>query len=133
MKRTSFVSYGRSLFGLLAAGRARAPLLRMFRKLHPTERLQPATVPVPYRLRPYEPGDEDSWVGLLNGSGEFGLWDRRRLHDEVVGPLLPGGGVFVTVGDELVGCASACFVDEVEPYAILMYVALLPRHRGRGL
>jgi GNAT superfamily N-acetyltransferase len=105
----------------------------MLRKLHPGESLQPAAVPEPYRLVRYAAGDEDHWLGLLNASREFGHWDLDRLRRELLSTLLPDGGVFLACDRRLVGCASACSMGEYHPYAILMYVALFPEHRGRGL
>jgi len=108
-------------------------LLRMLRKLHPGELLQPPTLPEPYRLLHNAPGDEDRWLELLNASGEFGYWSRERFHQEIGATLLAAGGVFVARGNELVGCASTCFMEQYKPYAILMYVTVLPEHRGQGL
>jgi GNAT superfamily N-acetyltransferase len=133
LKRTGVGACVRRLLGLTPAKAAPAPLLRMLRKFHPGERLPPAAVLEPYRLLRAGPGDEGRWVDLLNASGEFGSWDRRRLHQEIGASLLAEGGVLAAEGDDLVGCASACFLDEHNPYAILMYVAVLPGRRGRGL
>ena len=109
------------------------PLLRMLRKLHAGEPLPVPTLAEPYRLQHYVPGDEDQWLELLNVSGEFGTWNDARLSQELLTPLLPDGGIFVTHKGRLVGCASACVLDEYRPHAILMYVAVLAEHRGQGL
>jgi ribosomal protein S18 acetylase RimI-like enzyme len=118
---------------LLRPRRKALPLLRMVRKLHQGEQLPAPAVPEPYRLLRHEPGDEARWVELLNTSGEFGTWTPERLYREMGAVLLPGGGVFAAAGDQLIGCAAACLMEEYRPYAILMYVALLPEHRGKGL
>jgi mycothiol synthase len=105
----------------------------MLRKVHPGEHLPCSDLPEPYRLRCYAPGEEAVWLELLNACGEFATWTPQRLADEVLATLLPGGGLFVSHGDQLVGCASVCRMEQYQPYAMLMYVALLPEQRGRGL
>ena len=132
LKRTRLARGVKSLLRMLPQA---APnlLLRMSRKLHPDERLPPSTIAEPYCLRTYEPGAEDVWIDLLNASTEFGIWDRARLQREILATLLPGGGIFVTCEERLIGCASVCSMPEYRPNAILMYVALLPEHRGKGL
>jgi ribosomal protein S18 acetylase RimI-like enzyme len=132
LKRAGLGYYLNRLLRLLPS-RAAPPQLRMLRKLDAGETLPPAAVSEPYRLRRHAPGDEDRWMELLNASGEFGAWDRRRLQEEMGASLLRDGCVFAEVGDQLVGCASACFLEPYGPYAILMYVAVLPAHRGQGL
>jgi mycothiol synthase len=118
---------------LLRPRRKAPPLLRMVRKLHQGEQLTAPAVPDPYRLLRHAPGGEAEWIDLLNASGEFGRWTAERLYAEVGAVLLPGGGVFAAYGDQLVGCAAACFMEAYRPHAVLMYVAVLPEHRGKGL
>lgn len=132
LKRTRLARGVKSLLRMLPQA---APnlLLRMSRKLHPDERLPPPTIAEPYRLRTYEPGAEDVWIDLLNASSEFGIWDRARLQREILATLLPGGGIFAVCEGRLIGCASVCSMPEYQPNAILMYVGLLPEHRGKGL
>jgi mycothiol synthase len=132
LKRTSLARYVKRVL----RGPERVltpPLLRMLRKLHPGEPLPAPTLVEPYRLQHYVPGDEEQWIELLNASGEFGTWDDARLSRELLATLLPDGGIFVTHRGRLVGCASACAMDEYRPHAILMYVAVLAEHRGQGL
>jgi GNAT superfamily N-acetyltransferase len=105
----------------------------MLRKLHPNEVLHASVIPAPYRLVHYAAGDEERWLELLNATNEFGVWDQKRLSHELLSTLLADGGIFVAYEDRLVGCASACLMPEYKPYAILMYVTLLPEHRGKGL
>jgi GNAT superfamily N-acetyltransferase len=123
----------RLLHALAARGRRKPPLLRMYRKLPAGELLPAPSLPGPYRLGCYRPGDESRWVELLNDSGEFGRWDAQRLAGELLSTLLHDGGIFLLHDGRLVGCASACAMSKFAPEATLMYVALLPEHRGKGL
>jgi mycothiol synthase len=133
LKQTVF---GRCLKRMLGAlrGTASAPVqLRMLRKLSRHEQLAPVNLPAPYELLRYAPGDESRWLELLEASGEFGAWTPRRLSEEVLATLLPGGGLLLAHEGRLVGTASACFLEEYQPHAMLMYVTVRPDHRGKGL
>jgi mycothiol synthase len=133
LKRTTLASYARRALHRFLRRTPPAPLLRMIRRLHKGELLEPARVPGPFRLALYAPGDEQAWIGLLNASGEFGAWGPSRLSAEILSTLLPDGGVFAVHGGRLIGCASACCMEQYRPWAILMYVVVLPEYRGRGL
>jgi mycothiol synthase len=133
LKRTGLARRVKSLLRALPASSTSTLLFRMHRKLHPDERLPSSPLPEPYRLRVYEAGGENAWLDLLNASAEFGAWNRDRLEREILSTLLPGGGIFAAHEGRLIGCASVCFMKEYSPNAILMYVALLPEHRGKGL
>ncbi len=130
LKRTALA---RRVKSLLRVRPAQPLLFRMHRKLHADERLPLPILAESYRLRTYQTGDEEAWLDLLNASAEFGAWNRDRLQREIVSTLLPDGGIFAVHEGRLIGCASVCFMKEYSPHAILMYVALLPEHRGKGL
>jgi ribosomal protein S18 acetylase RimI-like enzyme len=110
-----------------------SPFLRMHRKLPAGERLPVPDLAEPYQLLCYAPGDEPRWLELLNGSREFGQWGPERLSKEILSTLLINGGIFAAYRRELIGCASACCIAKFQPDAHLMYVAVLPEHRGKGL
>jgi GNAT superfamily N-acetyltransferase len=133
LKQTGFARQVKSMLRVLPRRASGGLLLRMLRKLYRGEQLPPPPVQEPYRLLRHVPGDEEAWLELLNASGEFGCWNRDRLHDEIGATLLPEGGIFVARGNQLVGCAAACFMEQYQPYAILMYVTVLPEHQGKGL
>jgi GNAT superfamily N-acetyltransferase len=107
--------------------------LRMLCKFDNDFKLPTANLPEGYIFSFYQPGDELSWVELLKSSSEFGNWNEEHLQNEILRYLLPGGGIFVTFDDKLVGCAAACQIASYMPYAVLMYVLVLPEHRNRGL
>ena len=112
------------------------PQLRMVRKFEPGEQSEGPKLCPGYRVERYVPGDEDRWVSLINASGDFrtwGAWNREILSKEILSGLLPNGGVFAVAGDTLVGCAAVCHWERFHPYAVLMYVVVVPEHRGRGL
>lgn len=81
----------------------------------------------------YSRGGEAGWVELLNRSGEFGEFTRRKLSAEVLKELVPHCGVFVVHEGQRVATASACSFAANAPCATLMYVVVAPEHRGKGL
>lgn len=111
-----------------------SPQLRMsFRRFH--DLAVPRIVPG-YGLRPFRPGDEEDWVGILS-TGEFGAWDRNRL-DRMLGgeraPLPLDGAYFATYEDKPVGAACVFLHPGPDgPVPELGWVAVRPEHRGRGL
>lgn len=87
-----------------------------------------------FHLVNFRAGLEQYWIDVLNESGEFGKWDMRRLSQFLLSDLLPGGGVLVFNHDHKpVACSAICLKKELEPFAVLMYVLVLPGYRGRGL
>lgn len=109
------------------------PQLKMLYTFDPDKQVTPPKLPQHYRLLRYVPGYEDQWVQLINSSGEFVRWNRDTLSREVLSGLLTDGGILVAAGDKLAACAAACSMRRFEPYAVLMYVVVLPEHRNRGL
>lgn len=89
-----------------------------------------------YRLATYDPADralEQKWCEVLDKSGEFGTFTKKTLKSEILSTLLPRGGAFVFYGEELVACAAACSARQYDPLALLMFVVVLPEHRGKSL
>ena len=71
------------------------------------EEIPESTVPDGYELRGYLPGDEDSWLELLN-MGEYGSdWDRSRLDEFIAGPERTEGSVVAARGDRIVAATFA--------------------------
>ncbi|MBI5879060.1 MAG: GNAT family N-acetyltransferase [Chloroflexi bacterium] len=110
------------------------PQLRMgFRRF---DTLPPPTLPEPYRLRRYRPGDEDAWIALLS-AGEFGAWDRARLDGMLAGnrgPMPLDGICFATLADRPV--ATACtYLHQLETGIMpeVGWVVVDPARRGQGL
>jgi mycothiol synthase len=109
------------------------PQLRMERKFSIDEQLVLPGLHPDYRLLRYTPNCEEQWVQLINASGEFGIWNRDTLWTEMLSCLLPDGGILAAAGDRLVACSGAGFREEYDPYALLLWTAVLPEHRGKGL
>jgi PST family polysaccharide transporter len=114
-------------------GMPRVKQLRMKWEMPQSYKLEFPELPSHYRLVEYSSVAENEWLRLLNSSGEFGTMDHQSLRAELLENLIPGTAVFVKSGDELIGCASVCAVPVYEPYGVLMYVIILPHHRGFGL
>jgi mycothiol synthase len=95
----------------------------------------PAVVLAPgYRLRAYEPGDDEGWFRLMRlAFGEE--WDGERLAPWLA-RILPDGWLFVVDGDgEPAVTAMACHNPApLHPFGgELGWVAGDPAHAGRGL
>ena len=56
-----------------------------------------------YRLRTYQPGDEEGWLSLLQANGELGRWDRQRLEDVLEGTRVQ---LFIEYKRQIVACAG---------------------------
>jgi mycothiol synthase len=121
----------RRLFHITAG--ATTPQLRMVRSFADSPTLTPAELPSGYKFVPFTPESKGAWVELLNATGELGAWDGARLSKEILDTVLPEGAIIVTCGESLVACAAACRVAANLPFATLMYVAVHPSHRQRGL
>jgi ribosomal protein S18 acetylase RimI-like enzyme len=107
--------------------------LRMIYTFRPDEERSPHSVPTGYRLVHYQPEFETAWVQLLNESREFSKFTTQTLWTEILSGLIPEGGVFIEYQGKLVAAAAVCYRKEVAPHAVLMYVIVLPEHRGLGL
>jgi mycothiol synthase len=98
--------------------------------------LEPPRPPPGYSLRAFQPGDEDAWIALL-ATGDFGRWDLRRLDWMLDGgraPIPPGGILFATHADQLVG--TVCTFLRPEKQGVtpeIGWVVVHPEHRGHGL
>ena len=73
------------------------------------------------------------WVQLLDSSGDFGRIDRGTLRREILSIMIPNGGVLIENGGSIVACATAAYAARFSPHALLNYVLVDRRHRGKGL
>ncbi len=96
----------------------------------PTWRLQPG-----YRLRIYQPGDDEGYVRVMNRAG-FENWNPEKAAASRE-KSLPGGLFFViheASGMIVATAAAQQHPAERHPYVgELGWVAADPEHRGRGL
>ena len=96
-------------------------------------RMPAATIPPGFNLRPYRPGDEDSWVSLIS-AGDYGSdWDRARFDEYMTGPeRLPGSRVAEREG-EIVAATFASVQPDMDDTGRVDFVTALPQSRGLGL
>ena len=92
-------------------------------------------VPEGYRLRPYQPGDEEVWCRLIN---EFigGDYTPAKMAAELLDQpwFAPEDLCFAARGDEVAGTACALRQrDFDEGVGWLHMVVVDPAHRGQGL
>ncbi len=84
-----------------------------------------------YRLRPYQRGDEEGWLALLQANGELGRWDQQRLEDVLAGTRVQ---LFVEGAGQIVACAGCNDRPrELRPCWEIGWVAVHPAFQGRGL
>ena len=86
-----------------------------------------------YVLRPFAPGDQDSWAQLLQRVGFAADWDRTRVDRYLEDPERREGSRVVSFGKRVV---SVCFAsrENLGPsVGVLDYVATDPKHQGKGL
>lgn len=97
-----------------------------------------ARMPVPapptgFCLRSYQPGDQDSWVALIN-TGDYGSdWDRARFDEYILGPERKEGSRVVERDGMLVAATFASVQPDMEDMGRVDFVTSLPEHRGLGL
>ena len=84
-----------------------------------------------YRLRTYQPGDEEGWLALLQANGELGRWDRQRLEDVLAGTRVQ---LFVEFEGQIAACTGCNDrTRELRPCWEIGWVAVHPDFQGRGL
>ena len=99
-------------------------------------RLADARPPPGYVLRPFTPGDQDSWVQLIKRV-ELGDWDRARFDqyfdDPEHNPERKEGSRVVSF-DKRVVTATFASRRKLRPgVGMLDYVATAPEHQEKGL
>ena len=99
-----------------------------------TARRMPATALASgFRLRFYQPGDEDSWVALIN-TGEYGSdWDRARFDEYISGPERKEGSRVVERDGIIVAATFASVQHDMDDMGRVDFVTSLPEYRGFGL
>ncbi len=96
-------------------------------------RMPVAPHPPGFDLRGYRPGDEDSWVELIN-TGEFGSdWDRVRFDEYILGPERMTGSRVVERDGVIVAATFASVQTGMENTGRVDFVTSRPEYRGLGL
>ena len=97
------------------------------------EEMPEYTVPEGFEVRGYLPGDEESWLKLLN-TGEYGSdWDRIRLHEFLAGPERASGSVVVARDNRVVAATFASVEVGRDCTGRVDFVTSHPDVRGLGL
>lgn len=97
-----------------------------------------ARMPVPapahgFCLRTYQPGDEDSWVELIN-TGDYGSdWDRARFDEYILDPERKEGSRVVERDGVIVAATFASVQPDMNDMGRVDFVTSLPEYRGLGL
>ena len=97
------------------------------------EQMPAAQVPGGFTLRGSLPGDEESWLEVIN-AGEFGtVWDRASLDEFMMGPERREGSRIVTRGGRVVAATFASREPGTQDMGRVDFVVSHPDVRGLGL
>ena len=107
--------------------------LSMIIEAQDARRILAARMPNDFELRSYRPGDEDSWIELIN-TGEFGSdWDRPRFEEYMTGPERMVGSRVAVRDGTIVAATFASVQAGMDDTGRVDFVTSLPRYRGMGL
>ncbi len=96
-------------------------------------RMPAAKTPHGFDLRPYRPGDEDSWIQLIN-TGEFASdWDRPHFDKYILGPERAAGSRVAVSDGVIVAATFASLQTGMDNTGRVDFVASRPEYRGLGL
>lgn len=95
-------------------------------------------LPTPYRLRWYEPGDEQAWVDIHVAADPYHSFTMASFEREFGAhrALLSTRQAYLCDGSGTpIGTTSAWFYndEEGEPYGLVHWVAIHPSAQGKGL
>lgn len=105
--------------------------LRMHAPASSVWNIRPRRLPEGYELRSYAPGDEDSWVELLQ-HGDFANWTMKRLVEYLSDDERREGSCVVSHQRNIVAATFASRQD-IPRTGVIDYVVSHPDHRGVGL
>ena len=89
--------------------------------------------PTGFDLRGYRPGDEDSWIELIN-SGEYGSdWERARFDEYMTAPERMAGSCVAERDGVIVAATFASVQADMENMGRVDFVTSRPEYRGLGL
>ena len=112
--------------------RARHRQATQLRMNYPNRQVSAYTLPCPYNLRPWQPGDEGQWVNLLNGCRQLGTWNLERLEHEISNFHVTGTQYFVSHDCSQLVSGAGVYKRSSASWEI-GWVATMPKHRGHGL
>lgn len=107
--------------------------------IRPTlENLPTFTVPAPYTLRWYQPGDEQEWLAIHIAADPYITYSNETFDQEFGAEraLLPTRQAYLCDGaGRPIGTTSAWFYNDEEgdPYGLVHWVAIHPSAQGLGL
>lgn len=113
------------------------PPVQQLQMLFPAERLgdlPEPTLPEGYRMRTYQPGDEEEFVALMHAAG-FGNWTEQTLKDTLL-KVLPKGLFLVVAPDGALAAttmATHCPAEHHPFGGELGWVGASPAHQGKHL
>ena len=106
--------------------------LRMTVPASRVRKLPDVAMPSGCELRAYRPGDERSWLRLMDLGG-FQGWDFQRLQAFLKGAERREGSRVVAKGTTIVAATFASRATQDRKIGALDYVVTHPRHRHRRL
>ena len=92
--------------------------------------------PEGFRIRSYEPGDEEAWVRIHLLADKHNQATPEIFRDEFGGSVkdLRARQLYLCEGDDAVGTASAWYgALDGRPFGRVHWVAIVPEMQGRGL
>lgn len=95
-------------------------------------------VPAPYRLRWYQPGDEQAWVNIHVAADLYHTFTRATFEQEFGADralLSTRQAYLCDEAGKPIGTTSAWFYNDEEgdPYGLVHWVAIHPKAQGQGL
>lgn len=94
-------------------------------------------LPAGYSLRPYQPGDEQTWIDIHEIADDYtdatlDLFDKQFGYDR---PALPDRQLYLLdPTDHPIGTATAWYHDyNSQPHGQVHWVAIVPAAQGKGL
>lgn len=115
-----------------ARGELPAKQLSMIADAKAVAQLADVELPAGYALRPYRPGDEESWAELLELAG-FSNWTAEKCRVYLEEPNRRRGSHLVERDGRVVAATFATPHGEDPDIGFLDYVIAHPEHRNRRL
>ncbi|MCK9554468.1 hypothetical protein M0R36_01410 [bacterium] len=91
-------------------------------------------LPEDYKIRsPDNTVDKQAWADLLNSDGEFGIWNKQRIEDEIISHMIaPDTASLLYYKDKLIGCSSSLSDKRTkDKVGIGMFLFLSKSHRSK--